>query len=140
MARTASKAPPNLFERAGFEAFVLSLPAATLVHQWGDASVGKVGGKIFALFGEGVTGSPAAISFKCSDMAFEMLPELNGVRPAPYLARAKWVVADAGSALSAAEMAGYIREAHRLVATKLTRRLRAELELDAVIAAPPHRS
>jgi predicted DNA-binding protein (MmcQ/YjbR family) len=138
--RAASKGQPNLFERAGFEAFVLALPAATLVHQWGDASVGKVGGKIFALFGEGVTGSPAAISFKCSDMAFEMLPELKGIRPAPYLARAKWVVAEAGSALSAAEMAGYIREAHRLVAAKLTRRLKAELKLEALIAAAPNRS
>ena len=119
----------NLFERAGFEAFVLALPAATLVHQWGDASVGKVGGKIFALFGEGVTGSAAAISFKCSDMAFEMLPELDGIGPAPYLARAKWVVAEASSPLTAIEIAGYVREAHRLVAMKLTRRVKAELGL-----------
>ena len=36
-------------QRDGFEAFVLALPAVTLVHQWGDASVAKVGGKIFAL-------------------------------------------------------------------------------------------
>jgi len=136
----AKKSELNLFERAGFEAFVLALPATTLVHQWGDASVGKVGGKIFALFGVGVTGSTAAISFKCSDMAFEMLPELDGVRPAPYLARAKWVVAEAGSPLSPAEIAGYVREAHRLVAAKLTRRLKAELGLEAVIAAPPNRA
>ena len=119
----------NLFERAGFEAFILALPATTLVHQWGDASVGKVGGKIFALFGAGVTGSPAAISFKCSDMAFEMLPELEGIGPAPYLARAKWVVVEAGSPLSRAEVAGYVREAHRLVASKLTRRMKSELGL-----------
>lgn len=136
----AKKSERNLFERAGFEAFVLALPATTLVHQWGDASVGKVGGKIFALFGEGVTGSPAAISFKCSEMAFDMLSELDGIRPAPYLARAKWVAAEAGSPLSPTEVAGYVREAHRLVATKLTRRVKAELGLESITAAAPNRS
>jgi hypothetical protein len=48
MARRAGAA--NLFEREGFEAFVRALPATSLVRQWGDASVGKVGGKIFAIW------------------------------------------------------------------------------------------
>jgi len=65
-----------------FEAFVLALPAATLVRQWGDSSVGKVGGKIFAIFGDAA--GDGALSFKCSDLAFQMLPELEGIRPAPY--------------------------------------------------------
>ena len=135
MARRAGAA--NLFEREGFEAFVRALPATSLVRQWGDASVGKVGGKIFAIWGGGITGDAAALSFKCSDLAFAMLPELTGMRPAPYLARAKWVAASADCTLSPAEVAAYVREAHRLVAARLTRKARAALGLEAVIAAAP---
>ena len=130
----------SLFERTTFEAFVLGLPAAALVRQWGDASVGKVGGKIFAIFGGGISGDAAVISLKCSDLAFEMLPELAGVRPAPYLARAKWVAVAADSALRDDEVAAYVREAHRLVAARLTRKMRTQLRLDAVIAAAPDRA
>ena len=130
MAKTA-----KLFERGGFEAFVKALPATSIVRQWGDASVGKVGEKIFASFNEdGNTGS-TSVSFKCAEHSFELLTGLGGVRPAPYLARAKWVAVEADSALSAKEIAGYVIEAHRLVAAKLTRKARAELGLGEFIAA-----
>jgi predicted DNA-binding protein (MmcQ/YjbR family) len=130
----------GLFERTGFEAFVLALPATTLVRQWGDASVAKVGGKIYAMFGGGVTGGPTAISFKCSDMAFDLLPGLAGITPAPYLARAKWVAVAAGSGLGDSEARAYVTEAHRLVASRLTRRVRAALGLEAVMMAAPGKS
>ncbi len=105
---------------------MLSLPATTLVHQWGDASVGKIGGRIFAIHALGDT---SAISFKCSEMAFDMLPELDGISPAPYLARAKWVQVVPGAPLTEAELAAYVAEAHRLVAARLTRKQRDELGL-----------
>lgn len=111
------------------------LKAATIVRQWGDASVGKLGTKIFATFNEGSDGAAPRISFKCPEHSFELLTGLEGVRPAPYLARAKWVAVEAGSALNAAELAGYITEAHRLVAAKLTRKARAELGLDDLTGA-----
>ncbi len=76
-------AVPRLFERAGFEAFVLGLPAATLVRQWGDASVGKVGGKIFAIFGGGISGDAAVLSFKCFRARFR-----HAARPAGHPAGA----------------------------------------------------
>jgi predicted DNA-binding protein (MmcQ/YjbR family) len=90
-----SSAPsPKLFVKSAFEAFIQALPAATLVAQWGDSTVAKVGGKIFAILNSGATG----LSFKCSDLAFAMLPELEGISPAPYLARAKWVLVSPCSA------------------------------------------
>lgn len=129
----------EIFERAAFEDMILKLPAVTLVRQWGDASVGKVGGRIFALLsGWGTDGVPA-ISFKCSELAYEMLPELQHVRPAPYLARAKWVQVAPGAPLTEAEIRAYVAEAHRLVAARLTRRLQAELGLASLTAARPHR-
>lgn len=125
----------GIFERAGFEAFVLALLAATLVHQWRDDSVAKVGGKIFALFDK----DDGEIWMKVSDMAFDLLPDLPGIRPAPYFARAKWVAVLPTSPLSDEDIAAYIMEAHRLVAARLTRKLRAALDLDKVIAATPRK-
>lgn len=124
----------SLFDRRTYEAFLASLPAVEIVHQWDNASVGKVGGKIFALQVEGTQETGPALSFKVSDMAFDLLPSVAGIIPAPYLARAKWVQARKGCGLSEDELRNYVAEAHRLVAAKLTRALRAELDLTAWLA------
>lgn len=116
---------PEIMRREGFEAFILALPSTTLVRQWRDDSVGKVGGKIFALLDH----DPGEVWLKVSDMAFELLTELDGVRPAPYFARAGWVAISAASPLTGDEVKAYIREAHRIVAEKLSKRVQAELGL-----------
>lgn len=112
--------------REGFETFVMRLPAVTLVRQWRDDSVAKVGGKIFALLDR----DPGEVWCKVSDMSFDLLTELPGIRPAPYFARAGWVAISVGSPLDAAEVEAYVVEAHRLVATKLSKKLRVQLGLD----------
>jgi predicted DNA-binding protein (MmcQ/YjbR family) len=127
-----------IFTRGGFEALVSGLPATALVRQWEDASVGKVGGKIFAMAHPDRV--PPALSFKCSELAFAMLPTLAHCRPAPYLARARWVQVEAGAPLEAAELAAYVAEAHRLVSEALPRRVRAELGLMATLTARPNKS
>jgi len=119
----------TLFERAGFEAFVLGLPQVTLVHQWRDDSVAKIGGKVFALFDR----DGGEIWFKASDLAFRMLPELPHVRPAPYFARAGWVAVGPDAPITSAELEGYLREAHALVAARLTRKARAALGLQEAV-------
>lgn len=119
---------PTIMRRAGFEAFVLTLPATTLVRQWRDDSVAKVGGRIFALLDR----DPGEVWLKVSDMAYELLTELPGVRPAPYFARAGWVAISVDSPLTGDEVEAYVREAHRLIAGKLSKKLRAELRLGDV--------
>ena len=119
----------SLFNREDFDALIGGLPAAELVYQWGDASVGKVGGKIFAIFSPGADNGMGGISFKCSETSFQMLPELEGVVPAPYLARAKWVRVAPGSALGNEDIVAYVTEAHRIIAAKLPRRVRDGLNL-----------
>jgi len=114
---------PEAFDRA-----CLALPGATLSIQWGDDHVFKVGGKMFAVRGEGVT-LGGGVSFKASDVAFEVLTEQGRARPAPYLARAKWVHFKDLSELDAAEAADWVKTAHALVAAKLTKKVRAELGL-----------
>lgn len=120
----------SLFEREPFESFISALPAVEIVHQWGDASVGKVGGKIFAILSVWSDSGAHQISFKCSDMSFEMLPELEGVDKAKYLARAKWVQVQKQSDLSEDDMRAYIVEAHRLIAAKLPGKTKAALGLE----------
>lgn len=119
----------SIFERETFEKFIFSLKGVEIVHQWGDASVGKVGGKIFAIFSVWGEGEKWKIGFKCSDLSFQMLPELEGVFPAPYLARAKWVQVLPNSELGEDDIKAYIVEAHRLIASKLTQMAKAELGL-----------
>jgi predicted DNA-binding protein (MmcQ/YjbR family) len=111
--------------RAQFEKLVRTLPATTLHEQW-DALVAKVGGKVFAL--RELKSGASGVTFKVSEMTFDMLTELPGIRQAPYFAKRQWVWAEAGS-LSDADLAAYVTESHRIIAAKLTRKLRAELGL-----------
>ncbi len=119
----------SIFTRERFEAFISQLPAVEIVHQWGDASVGKVGGKIFAIYSIWSEAESWHIAFKCSDLSFQMLPELKGINPAKYLARAKWVDVSPDSELSEDDICAYITEGHRIVASKLSGPKRKELGL-----------
>ncbi|MBX9469558.1 MAG: MmcQ/YjbR family DNA-binding protein [Rhizobium sp.] len=112
----------SLFDRDGFEALVQSLPGTSFVDQW-DARVAKVGDKVFTL----LTDAERRICFKVSEESFEILTALSGVGQAPYFAKRKWVTVDPGSELDDAEVAEYVRRSHALVATGLTKKLRAEL-------------
>ena len=107
-----------------FEAAALALPAATVSVQWGDDRVYKVGGKMFA-----VLGPNGSFSFKATDIAFEALTESGEAKPAPYMARAKWVWFDGLGVMPLDELKGYLKTAHELVAAKLTKKQRAELGL-----------
>jgi predicted DNA-binding protein (MmcQ/YjbR family) len=113
-----------------FEAYCLSLPAATLSVQWGDDHVFKVGGKMFAVAGPIGSGGVGGYTFKASDMAYELLIEQEIARPAPYLARAKWVQLMARDSLPENDLQAYLRHAHALVTAKLTRASRKALGLD----------
>lgn len=119
--------------RKDFDKLCRSLPKTTHVVQWGGASVWKIGGKIFAVCSDwGAGGTPdansgAKISFKCSDMSYDLLRQQKGIIPAPYLARAKWVQIETAKALSDKDTGAYIETAYRLVAAKLTKAKRAEL-------------
>jgi predicted DNA-binding protein (MmcQ/YjbR family) len=112
-----------------FNAFCRSLKATTHVVQWGGAHVWKVGGKVFAI--GGWEDDEARFTFKVSDIAFEILGERPGLRPAPYLASRglKWIQHYAKPGLSDAALRDYIRQSHALVAAGLTKKLRTKLGL-----------
>ena len=112
---------------AAFHAAAIALPGATLSVQWGDSQVYKVGGKMFAVLGGAVGGG--GFSFKASEVAFAVLTEAGLARPAPYLARAQWLLIADLAGQDGDEVVGWLVQAHALVAAKLTRRARAELGL-----------
>jgi predicted DNA-binding protein (MmcQ/YjbR family) len=113
-----------------YNGFCASLPAATHVVQWGGSHVWKVGGKVFAI--AGWNGESLGVTFKCSDIAYDILKEQPGRRPAPYLASRgmKWIQRTGGESLDRDALKDYLRESHRLVALKLSRKVRQELRLD----------
>jgi len=115
--------------RQEFDAYCASLKSVTHVVQWGNASVWKVGGKIFAICSRWGEGAETKISFKCSDLSYAILCEQDGIIPAPYLARAKWVQLETPEAMNDADISAYINEAHAIISRKLTKAQRAELGL-----------
>ena len=109
-----------------FHAAALALPGAVLDIKWGSDRCYCIGGKMFATAGS--EGEPASgPCFKASELAFEMLVEQGLARPAPYLARAKWVQLMSYDALPDADLIAYLAQAHAIVAGGLTRKARAAL-------------
>ena len=115
--------------------FCASLPAATRTVQWEGVAVFKVGGKMFCLVAP-ADHSVGRISFKSAPEHYDALSRSPGFRPAPYLARAKWVSVDDPASLTDAEMKAYLRRAHAVIAAALPRRKQAELGLAGPVAAP----
>ncbi len=110
---------------AAFSKICGALPGATETVQWGDNRVFKIGGKMFAVADSAPCG---CFSFKVADERFLELSDLAGFRPAPYLARAKWVQVDpAASTLPDEDIEILVRDAYEIVFSKLTKKLQREI-------------
>jgi predicted DNA-binding protein (MmcQ/YjbR family) len=114
-----------------YNAFCSALPATSYVVQWGGSHVWKIGGKVFAI--GGWHEDEPSFTFKVSDIAYEMLKEQPGLRPAPYLASRgmKWIQHFAKPGLSDGELRDYIRQSHTIVSLGLSKKKRLELGLCA---------
>ncbi|WP_169568830.1 MmcQ/YjbR family DNA-binding protein [Sneathiella limimaris] len=115
--------------REEFDQFCQNLKSTNNVIQWGNASVWKVGGKIFAISSRWGDGEHPKISFKCSDLSYQILTEQDGIIPAPYLARAKWVQIQTPDAMSDEDLKAYIQTAYDIIASKLSKAVRKELDI-----------
>ncbi len=105
----------------------MSLPGATEQIQWGSDRVFKIGGKMFACSG---TEPGSRYSFKVEAERFLELTDLDGIAPAPYLARAKWVQIDPSECrLGKKDIEALVRRSYELVLAKLPQKTqRAILE------------
>lgn len=115
-----------------FNAFCSGLPGTTYVCQWGGAHVWKVGGKVFAI--GGWNEDSMGITFKVNEIAYEMLKDAPGLRPAPYMASRGllWLQHHDPVAMPDCDVLDYVKASYELVAAKLPRKARATLSSPAV--------
>ena len=114
-----------------FNAFCGSLAATNHVVQWGNSHVWKVDTKVFAIGGWQEGGEPAFV-FKVTDIAFEVLRDMPGLRPAPYFASRgmKWIQQFGQPGLPDEELRRHIEHSYLMVSRKLTKKRQKELGLN----------
>ena len=105
------------------------LPRAKRSVQWAGVIVFKVGGKMFAMIVPDEKGKPNELWFKSAPEHYDALSRSRGFRPAPYLARAKWVALDDPKVLSPAHTRAYLDRAHAVIAAALPKKTQKELGL-----------
>ncbi len=114
---------------------LLRLPHVVETMQWGANLVfwvgdKAIGGKMFALLNLD-DDHKAVFSFHVGPERYPELLEIEGVFPAPYLARAHWVALRHWGALRAGELEEQLRQGHGLIYARLPKRTRD------VLAMPP---
>lgn len=105
-----------------FDSFAGGSAGATMVIQWGDAHVFKIGGKVFAIC-DGVS-----CVVKATPLAYAMLLEQGTATQAPYLTRGGWIRIAVG-AMPDAEVEALITQSHQLIAASLPKATRLGLGL-----------
>ena len=107
----------------------LALPGVTEDIKWDDDLVFSVGGKMFCV---AMLELPHRLSFKCDEETFAELVEREGIIPAPYLARAKWVSLESlDGPMESRELEGRLRHSYGLVKGSLTKRAQAAIDAAA---------
>lgn len=115
--RTVCMGLPHVIERIGW--------GHHLVYWVGDRDIG---GKMFALTHLDGTGT-GVLWFHAGEERFHELLEMDGIIPAPYMARAFWVTVERWEALRPSAFEDELRRAHALVWEKLPHRTRAVLAM-----------
>ena len=104
-------------------AWLLSLPHVAETMQWGDNLVfwvgdKAIGGRMFALANLS-RDSHGVLSFAAGPERYAELIEIEGVFPAPYLARAHWVAIERYDVFPSTALKEHLRNAHAVVFAKL---------------------
>ena len=93
-----------------------TLPGVTEDIKWGKDLCFSVADKMFCVAG---LDGPLSVSFKVKDDEFDELSSSPGFRPAPYVARYKWVLVEDVNKLNRKEWAHYVKQSYELVKAKL---------------------
>jgi predicted DNA-binding protein (MmcQ/YjbR family) len=107
--------------------FCLSLPHATEDVQWEHNLLFRIAGKMFCVANMEPQLVPTKIAFKCTPEKFAELVEIEGIIPAPYMARNHWVAMIDMDALRQPELKELIRNSYQLVLEKLPKKIKAAL-------------
>ena len=103
-------------------------PAVTEDIKWGNDLVFSVGGKMFCVIG--LNQSPTTASFKVTDEEFDEMCDRDGFKPAPYVAKYKWVWIDDISKMNKGEWKKYIKQSYNLVKDKLPAKTKKQLGIE----------
>lgn len=93
--------------------------------KWDHDLVFSVGTKMYCVVG--LDQNPTSASFKVLDEEFEEMSNKPGFKPAPYVAKYKWVLIDDITRMKKSEWEKYIQQSYRLVQEKLSTKLRKQL-------------
>lgn len=105
--------------------FCLAFPGTTEDVKWGNDLCFSVGAKMFCVTGaDSIAGG---LSLKCTPEKFDELIERQGIEPAAYVGRYKWIQVSDLNALSSEELKVLIRKSYQLVFDKLPAKLRKEI-------------
>jgi predicted DNA-binding protein (MmcQ/YjbR family) len=107
--------------------FCRALPHTTEDVQWEHNLLFRIAGKIFCIANLEPGNGPSKIAFKCTPEKFAELVEIEGIIPAPYMARNHWVALTEMNALRQAAIKELIRGSYQLVREKLPRKTQAAL-------------
>jgi predicted DNA-binding protein (MmcQ/YjbR family) len=99
--------------------FCLSLPDVTEDIKWESDLCFSTGGKMFCVTAADVE---SGVSFKVNEAEYREMVQREGIIPAPYLARHKWVYVLEFLWLTDAEWEHYIRQSYDLVRSKLPKK------------------
>jgi predicted DNA-binding protein (MmcQ/YjbR family) len=111
----------------------LNLPHVEEAVGWGHhlvfwAGDKAIGGKMFALIHLD-NGGTGVVWFHCGAERYQELLEVEGIIPAPYMARAHWVTIERWDGLRARQWEEELHRAHTLVYEKLPKRIKAMLAM-----------
>lgn len=109
--------------------YCIGFPGATEEIQWEDHLLFKVGGKIFVISAMD-NASENIMSFKSDPERFDELIEAEGIVPAPYLAKSKWIAVKKHNKLRPAELKELIKTSYELVYEKLPKKIKQNITLN----------
>jgi predicted DNA-binding protein (MmcQ/YjbR family) len=114
-------------------ALCMAMPHVRETVNWGHhlvywAGDREIGGKMFAMTDLDGAGT-GVLWFHCGAERFHELLEVEGVIPAPYLAKAYWVTLERWNALRSREIEDELKRAHALIYEKLPARTKAMLAM-----------
>lgn len=95
--------------------------------KWGHDLCFTVGEKMFCVVG--LDQSPTTASFKVTDEAFDEMVDQPHFKPAPYVAKYKWVYIDDIEKMSNKDWQHYLRQSYELVKAKLSPKVKKQLGL-----------
>lgn len=95
--------------------------------KWKHDLVFSIGGKMFCVVGLNQT--PTTASFKVTDEEFDEMSSRSGFKPAPYVAKHKWIFAEDINKMKKSDWKNYLKQSYELVKVRLPAKLKRQLEI-----------